>query len=458
MQLCNLNKLVITSLFVSVTFFCNADTRQTQKLMSLDEVISRALMNDPWLQGNRLKQESIESQSTASGSLPDPTMSINLLNMPVDSWQFDQEAMTQFKVSVNQTLPRGDTLAINQSKLQLQASQYPYMRLDRRAKLESIVTQYWLDIFQAQQTIELIQLDSELFEQMVEIAKASYSNVVGKTRQQDIIMAQLERIKLQDRLTIEQQNLEVSIAKLTGLIVNNKRPFRSRFTLLGVTDNKPDIQLLASNVLFNSNYTPEFIADSIYNHPALKVIEVKYLTAKKSIELAEQKYKPKWSLNASYAYREDAPNSINMQNSMPRSDFFSVGVSFDLPLFTDNKQDKEVESRIALTEIVKTEKLLLLRKMISDIDKERQQLKRLKQRQILYKEQLLTQTHQQAETALTAYTNDDGSLASVIHARMAELNAKITALKINIELLKTTTRLNYYFVSEKQDQSRFSGE
>ena len=34
-----------------------------------------------------------------------------------------------------------------------------------------------------------------LFEQMAEVAKASYSNVVGKTRQQDVIRAQLEIVQ-----------------------------------------------------------------------------------------------------------------------------------------------------------------------------------------------------------------------------------------------------------------------
>ncbi|MCF2833098.1 hypothetical protein L1273_16775, partial [Pseudoalteromonas sp. DL2-H6] len=38
-------------------------------------------------------------------------------------------------------------------------------------------------------------------EQMAEVTKASYSNVVGKTRQQDVIRAQLEIVQLDDRLT-----------------------------------------------------------------------------------------------------------------------------------------------------------------------------------------------------------------------------------------------------------------
>ena len=66
--------------------------------------------------------------------------------------------------------------------------------------------------------------------------------------------------------------------------------------------------------------------------------------------MAKQKYKPEWGVNASYGYRDDDP----MGNS--RADLFSVGVTFDLPLFTDNRQDKEVKSAISKTEAIKTEK------------------------------------------------------------------------------------------------------
>ena len=47
-----------------------------------------------------------------------------------------------------------------------------------------------------------------------------------------------------------------------------------------------------------------------------------------------------------------------------RADLFSVGVTFDLPLFTDNRQDMTVKSAISATEAVKTEKILLLRQLL----------------------------------------------------------------------------------------------
>ena len=124
---------------------------------------------------------------------------------------------------------------------------------------------------------------------------------------------------------------------------------------------------------------------------------------------------------------------------------FSVGVTFDLPLFTENKQDKEVKSAISETEAVKTEKLLLLRQLLASYSSAKGRLQRLKERQHLYKDELLLQIRSQAEASLTAYTNDDGDFAEVVRARIAVLDAEIEELNIDVEEQKINLELNYLF-------------
>ena len=74
-------------------------------------------------------------------------------------------------------------------------------------------------------------------------------------------------------------------------------------------------------------------------------------------------------------------------------------------------------------------------------------LVRLNERQKLYQERLLPQMHDQAEASLTAYTNDDGDFAEVVRSRIAELNASIDALNINVERQKSIIQLNYFFMN-----------
>ena len=78
--------------------------------LTLERAVKAAQLNDPWLVGNRHSQDAIESMSVAAGTLPDPQVSLGLANVPTDTFDFDQEPMTQFKVGVTQMFPRGDSL------------------------------------------------------------------------------------------------------------------------------------------------------------------------------------------------------------------------------------------------------------------------------------------------------------------------------------------------------------
>lgn len=149
-------------------------------------------------------------------------------------------------------------------------------------------------------------------------------------------------------------------------------------------------------------------------------------------------------MNASYGYRDDDP----MGNS--RSDFFSVGVSFDVPLFTENRQDQQVTSSIKEREAYKADKWLMLRNMLASVRNFQGQLIELDNRRQLFNNKLLQEMQQQAEATLNAYTNDRGDFAEVMRARIAELNTKIDAMTVEVNYLKTVVQLNYLFTQAEQ--------
>ena len=128
-----------------------------------------------------------------------------------------------------------------------------------------------------------------------------------------------------------------------------------------------------------------------------------------------------------------------------RADFFSVGVAFDLPLFTSRRQDQQVQSAVADSEALRTEKWLALRQMMAAFATQRSRLQRLEQRRELYSSRLLQEMQEQAEASLTAYTRDDGDFSEVVRARIAELNARVEALDIEVDRMQVISQLNYFF-------------
>ena len=79
------------------------------------------------------------------------------------------------------------------------------------------------------------------------------------------------------------------------------------------------------------------------------------------------------------------------------------------------------------------------------------------ERETLYKETLLPQINQQAESALIAYNNDDGDFAEVVRARIAELNAKIDFLMLSVEKQKSILKMNY-FLAKNAKQIFYTGD
>ncbi|WP_273008956.1 TolC family protein [Alcanivorax sp.] len=436
-------KIFVTMLFIlplgigSVIAFAQS----LPETLTLDEAITLAIDTDPWLTGSQYTQQALNDEATAAATLPDPRMSLMAGNFPVDTFDLNQEAMTQLSVGISQMFPRGDSLSLAQQQKQQLAEQHPLLRLDRRAKVSVTVSQLWLEAFKAQESIRLIEQDRALFEQLVDAAKAGYSSALGRARQQDVIRAQLELIRLEDRLTMLRQQQQAAQKRLTEWI--------------GAPATVPLAPVLPTQSLSRPLSVPTIKQASehtryewIRHHPALRALDQRIDATQTGVDLAKQKYKPEWGLTAQYGYRDSDPMGRD------RADLFSVGVTFDLPLFTGNRQDKEVSAAVNRTEAIKTEKYLLGRRLMAELETASVQLARLDERQALYTDQLLPQMAEQAEASLSAYNNDDGDFAEAVRARIAELNTKIDALAIAVDRQKTIAQINYLLAEASFDDAR----
>jgi outer membrane protein TolC len=445
-----IRKFLNVFIWVSIALFLSIEssTANEKNNLTLAESVTMAASNDVWLKGSELMQDSLNSKSIAAGELPDPKISLGLANIASESFEFNQEPMTQFKFGISQMFPRGQTRSLKKKKLQELAEVHPYLRSDRLMQLTLQVSNSWLDAFNSQQSIRLINKDRSLFEQLVEVTSANFTSALGKTRQQDIIRSQLELTRLDDRLTVLSEMKEVSIEKLqewigSGFIEAEINSFNHRgVSSISISNDFKETQLLVP--LNEIDLDSELILQMLLNHPSVKSIDQKIKSSQTNIELTKQKYKPSIGVSSSYGYRGNNAAGEN------RSDLFSVGVTFDVPLFTKNRQDKEFSAAISESESLETTKTLLLRKMAAGLKKEVAKLTRLNQRLQIYQNTLLPQMHQQAEASLTAYTNDEGDFAEVVRARISVLNAELEDLAIKVAIQKSIIQINYFLSSNYQ--------
>lgn len=407
--------------------------------LSLEQAVELAQQHDPWLVGSRLREQASLSRAVAAQQLPDPEVSLGFANLPVDSVDFEREPMTQLKLGVSQSFPRGDSRSLKRQQLEQMSQQQPLLRQDRKARLRLSVSQLWLDVYRNRETIRLIEKDRALFEHLVDVAESNYSSAQGSARQQDLVRAQLELTRLEDRLTVLHQQHESAAAQLGEWL-----PHRAN-DRLRLSDHLPSVFLADEQLIRRPDTDQALLGKALQQHPMIRQFQQQIMAGATGVSLARQKYKPQWGINASYGYRDDDPVGTE------RSDFFSVGVSFDLPLFTHNRQDREVQAAIYNQQALTTDRALALRSMHSRFEVVKSRWLRLNQRKVLYETRLLEEIHQQADASLTAYTRDDGDFAEVVRARIAALNANIDLLNINVDRLQALAELNYFMTAYRDN-------
>ncbi|MFA3791386.1 TolC family protein [Aliiglaciecola sp. SL4] len=426
----------------------NVDVAKRQ--LTLQDAVQLAIDNDPWLKGNQLQGQALSSQSMAADTLPDPVLSMGVLNLPTNGFAFDQEAMTQLKVGIAQQFPRGDSLAIRKRQLEQLAAKHPFMAQDRSAQIAVTVSQLWLDGYAAQQQILLLQQESPLFEQLAQTVESQYASGQRRTRQEDVVRANLELARLQDRLTQLQSDKETAMAALSQWIakegVDDSFIDDADFALGQGDENLFSKVALAEQGIFNRQYYGQILA----NHPAVLALNQTILAGQVGVELEQQKYQPQWGVNASYAMRADD------QAGQSRADFFSIGVSVNLPLFNHQRQDKSVQAAKYQAESLITEKRLLLRNMLSQLELLMSQRLRLEDRLANYDTSILPKMHEQAEAELTAYTSNRGDFGEVMRARISELNSRLERVSISSKQQKVNAHLQYFFVQADLSDSQFS--
>lgn len=397
---------------------------------SLAQAIKKAQENDPWLEGSRFRQQSLEALSVQAGSLPDPTVSLGLGNININNSDAMGKGVNNYNVGISQMFSRGNSLSLQREQLNTLSQMQPLVREDRNANTAVTVSHLWLEIFRSQQTIRLIEQDRSLFEHLVDIVQSSYATASGRTRQQDLVRAQLELTRLEDRLTMLRQNQENQLALLAEWLGD--------YSDLSI-DTTEILPLSIDSLAKNDGKENRDLIKALIAHPKVTSIDRKIKAGELGVRLAKQSYKPQWGVNANYM-------ASTKDDDQP--DVMSVGISFDLPLFTGKKQDKQVQAAIADNEEVKTERALALRQLRAGFEAAKSNYLRLIERKELFDTRLLKEMSEQAEASLTAYTNDDGDFAEVVRARITELNAKIESLNIDVEIQKAIAQINYFLVAK----------
>ncbi len=388
--------------------------------LSLQEAERLALEKDPGIARFMAQADALSEQAVADGQLPDPKLRFGFLNFPTDSFSRTQEPMTQLQVGVQQAFPRGKSLSVKTRRTEaMSEAQRDRAREQGRLALREL-RQSWLEHFYWVEAERVVQSNKGFFAQLVEVTQYQYA--VGKQNQQDVIRAQLELSMLDDRLEkirSQQDKSRAELSKWVGAMVAN-RPLSRVFPKLA---SPPDQAVIEADLL---------------KHPLVQVDKAQVKANQENVALAREAYKPGWSLGVFYGFR-DGQNP----NGDSRPDFFTAMVTVDVPIFHDKRQDRQLAAsqyQVQAAMLARDERLRDLKQVL---DAKYAEWIRLGERYELYQQTLLLQARNNAQAALLAYQNDTGDFASLMRARITELDTQLKALRIRVDRGKVQARLLY---------------
>jgi outer membrane protein TolC len=429
--------LVGTACF-SQTSMCLADALP----LTLAQSQALAVSQDPWQRSNALQRQALLASSEAAGQLPDPMLTLGLANMPIDTWRFNQEPMTQVVVGLNQQFARGDSLAIRQQQLREQAASLPWLSQERQARVRADVSYLWLDAFTAEQRLLQLAENYRVLSQLSEVVAANYASAQGSSQQQDLISIDVALARLDDRKYTLQQNKESAFARLSEWLP--REVMDQGLTLPKTWPQLPALTPAVQNALINNDLA--VLRETLSSHPSMLAIGQHIKAQQQAVALSEEKYKPQWGLSANYGYRDSDPLGQS------RSDFFSIMLNVDLPIFTTNKQDKDREAAVLTQASLQTDQELVLRRLVAKAMNHWHSAQQLQQRMINYQQQLLPKLAAQAQANLNAYTAATGNFSEVLRTQIAQLDAQEALLELHSALLKQEAELQYVFLSKTENE------
>ncbi len=300
-------------------------TRLLASALSLSGAVEVALADNPSLAAMRARAEAMAAIPSQVGTLPDPSLSFNALNLPLDSFSLGQEGMTQMQIGIGQAFPFPGKLGLREDAADYEAKAAGSEVDETRLWLIHSVKSSWWRLLYLDKALEIVLSNQVLLRQFVEIAQTKYK--VGQGLQQDVLLAQLELSKLLDqevRLKGMRRNEE---ARLNALL---NWPTDRTLTLAHTLDSKLP-SLLEEAALHKQAETVR---------PLLIAQQSRIHAARSRVDLAKKDYYPDFNLGAAYGFR-----SGNNLDGSARADMASLRFTMSLPIYTGSKQDKAMDQR-----------------------------------------------------------------------------------------------------------------
>lgn len=374
----------------------------------LPKLVAEAMENNMALQSRTARIRAMESRATAAGALPDPRIGLAVQSLPTDTFDFNQEPMTQKQIFVEQSVPWLSKLTLKTKSVQKEAAEKKAELKAAKLKLAKGVAVAWYELGYVAESQRINEELKELMERIRRDAQSRYA--VGRGLQQDIFQAEVETSRLQDQA--------MALAEARRTIEDRLHEMLNRETFRPI---EPPQDLPEPEI----DIATESLAETAFErNPELRSLDAAVARSRIETSLAEKNSYPDFNIRLTYGQRDEDRTGRDLP------DFFSAAVMFNIPLWHKNKQTREMaaamENRNAAQNLHQDLKNRLphqIRALVSEIGQTQKRYR-------LYTDELIARANQWARSAVDAYQVGQVEFDTMINARIRVLKYKQEAARL----------------------------
>ena len=280
-----------------------------------------------------------------AGALPDPILSLGVMNLPLPSLSFGRDDFTELDIEASQEFPWPGTRATRRASASAARDELLAEVDELRRQVAAGAGAAWFRLRFLMTALDRLAGQRALLEAAEQLSLARYST--GAAAQSDVLQARLVRQRLRAEEITLQQDSAVALAELNAL---RSRPPGEAVTapLLSLVIGPPPLFVPAESL----------IAQSLASHPRIAGRRAALAQSVTAVRLEQLGARPDVMVMARYGYRSRA-------GGMSLPDFFSASVGLRLPLWASRKQRPLIEaaradSFAAASSVADAERELLL--------------------------------------------------------------------------------------------------
>ncbi len=413
-----MKRILVILLFASVSLWIPNISAQT----NLDSLITQTIKVSPKIKMLQAKLRASEDIVPQVSNLPDPMLTLGLMNLPTNSFSFTQEAMTGKTIGLSQQIPFPGKLSTMGMVSQRNADIVKQELIDAKNEIRKNVSSAYYELSFTEKAIALENESAKLLKSIADVVRTKYS--VSTASQQNLLKVELEITKVNDKLDELADQESSQLAVLNSYLL------------------KPSYSPLYVNEDFNINYLSltQSELDSLAkaNRPFLKGIYIAEEKAALQESLADYDYYPNFTLGVQYTQRDRLA-----QTNMDLHDLVSFTVGISLPLNYGGKVRAKVEETESMEELYKQQYNSSLQMLNASFGSAISKLNTLEKRIELIKNGLLPQAEQTLKAALSSYQVGQIDFINVIDAENSLYKIQTNLYRLKTNYLKQVSELEF---------------